>query len=514
MLFNFHYFFYEKYLKKAFLNDCHIFIEFEKIFCYNDLYNKEVPMKKIVILILCIFTLSLNLNVLADEIEDTPVASEKSSDKTLTDIYVNGQKIVCSNFVCEHIVTDNKITKVVITYKTNDTKASVSKNQIEGSLKEGVNEFSVTVTAEDQSTQDYTFKITKQSLSTDSSLKKITINGEEISLKSGTFKYSTTVSYSAKKIEIEATPNNANAKIEEAVNNKLSYDFFDDKKEVRIKVISEAGDVTTYVITVSRRDEEDASLKSLNIEGVKFDFESLVFDYEITVLKSVDALKIDAVPNDSKAKVTIDNPTKLQIGLNEVKITVENDGNTNTYTLKVTKISEEDKTLANLKSLKIAGYELDFKEDKYEYDLEIGDVNYLNITPEAKMEGAEVDISGNLDLVNGSIIKIRVTYDDEITNVYTINIIKAAEENKQSNTLWIVILIITSILFVGILVFVIIYLKKKKNKNKNKDKNNDNKPNDVVTEQAPNEQVENREVVKDNVNNQSDIITFDDDEII
>lgn len=117
----------------------------------------------------------------------------------------------------------------------------------------------------------------------------------------------------------------------------------------------------------------------MTIEDVDLNFESEIFDYEVTVLRNVTSLEIDAVPTDSEASVTIDNPENLEIGENTVTIEVDNDGNIKTYTIKVTKLDEEDITLANLKSLTIEGYTIDFKEDVYEYNLKIGDVNFLVI---------------------------------------------------------------------------------------------------------------------------------------
>ena len=153
------------------------------------------------------------------------------------------------------------------------------------------------------------------------------------------------------------------------------------------------------------------------------DFSSDIFDYELKVLKNVTKLEIDAKANNSKASVKVTNPV-LQIGENTIKIEVTNDGNTSTYTINVTKLDEDDKTLANLKTLEIEGYNLDFKPDKYEYDLHILDENHLVIKADPKTDDADVEITGNLDLIDGSIIKIKVTYDEDYYNVYKINIIK------------------------------------------------------------------------------------------
>lgn len=483
-------------------------------------------MKKIVNICLFLLILNFNINVYAEkeQPEDNGIKveesqkedneennkgenldkeesdkKEKSSDATLKEVYINEQKVVCNDYVCEQIIKDNSITDVVITYKTNHDKASVSEKEIKSKLKEGENLFYVEVTAEDETTQKYTFKITKEMLSTDSTLKKLVVNGEEIKLQENTLKYQTSVSHATTKLKIEAIPNSDKASIEDFKNNEISYDFYDETKEIKIKVIAEAGEISTYVITVNKREEQDANLKNLKISNASFEFESGVYDYEVTVLKSVEKLEIEAIPNDLDANIKIDNPT-LEIGENTVKIEVDNDGNKKTYTIKVNKLNEEDKNLANLESLTIEGYELEFKADKYEYDLKIGDVNFLVIDAIPKVEDSEVEITGNLDLVDGSIIKIKVNYDAETYNVYRINIIKEIVEEKDNNVSKIIIIVLIVLILIAGIVILIIQIRNKNNKNnKNKDNNQDN----------------SNEIKKDTIEEvkKEDIITFSDSEI-
>lgn len=433
-------------------------------------------MKRFIKILLILIIICFNINVFATEedntievkteIENKDEETKKSSDATLKEVFINGVKVVCTDNVCELIIKDNSIDKVEITYKTNDAKAKVSKESINESLKEGENNFEVLVTAEDGTEKTYTFKITKKVLSTDSSLKKLTINGNEITLKANTLKYKTTVSYATKKLEIEAITNNKEAILVDGKDGKISYDFFDETSEIKLKVQAEAGDMSTYVITVERREEADATLKSLKITNASIDFQSGVFDYEIKVLRNVNKLEITATPNDLDADIKITNPDNLEIGENIVKVEVTNDGNLKTYTIKVTKLDEEDTKLANLSSLKIEGYDLNFKEDVYEYDLKIGDVNFLKIEAIPKVEGLKPEITGNLDLVNGSIIKIKVYYDDETYAVYKINIEKDEIVEKNNNLGLIIIIVVGSLFLTLAIVLTIIFIKKKNGKNK------------------------------------------------
>ncbi|MBQ8892748.1 MAG: cadherin-like beta sandwich domain-containing protein [Bacilli bacterium] len=414
----------------------------------------------------------------SDDTEDDTL----KADATLKNITIDGENKVCTKnttgYVCEHIVRDNDTKSVKITYEPTNSKATVTPEKAKTlEIKEGENKFEVTVKSEDgNKSNTYTFKITKSVMSTDGTLKKISVNGTEVALKDDTTKYTTSVSYGTKKLEIEAIPNDEKATIIDFKNNKASFDFFEASKEIKIKVQSEAGDMLTYTLTVTKRSEADVTLKSLTIKNHKIDFDKEVTDYSIKVLKSVDKLDIEAKATDSKAEVKITNP-KLSVGENEVKIEVNNDGNTNTYIIKVTKLDEDDKTLANLKSLTIDNYEIDFKPDKYEYDLEIENENYLVIKAIAKLSEADVEITGNLDLENGSIIKIKVTYDDEFYNTYKINIIKEGSgviaKNKVSKKGVVAVMAfdVLSIVIIGIVQFV--NRNKKKKENRTEDKNKD-----------------------------------------
>ncbi len=461
--------------------------------------------KKLLFIFILLSCFALNVKALTeDETKDNNEKNTqtvvKSSDATLKDVYINNEKVVCTNYVCEKIIKDNTINNVIITYKTNDSNASVSLAKIEETLKTGLNEYKLNVTAEDGTVKEYKFKITKEVLSTDSSLKKITVNGNAITLKSGTTKYSTTVSYAVKKIDIEVEPNSSKAKIDSFKNNK-AYDFFDETKEIKIKVISEAGDVTTYVLNISRREEKITTLKQLTIKNVKLDFESGTTDYELSVSKSINKLEITAVATDQDAKVTIEGADNLEIGDNTVKILVENDENTNTYTLNVERLESDDKSLANLKSLNIEKYTLDFDENKYEYDLEIGDDNYLVIDAVANVETSNVEITGNLDLVNGSIIKIRVEYDDDNYNIYKINIIKKEVDTTENNISKLVIIIVIALILTAIIILLIIQIKNKKNK---------------TNSNGTKKQKDTKELKKEegNIENKNNIITLNDDEEI
>ncbi len=419
--------------------------------------------------------------------DNKPSTSSKSDKAELISITINDNiKVQCdSKETCEvsNDAINTTVNKVKIKYEISDkatikTDSSDNKaltnNEESRNLDNIKNEYKVFVTAEAGNTKEYTIVITKKVLDTDTTLKSLIVNGEEVALKTGDTVYNATVSYTAKKIEISVTPGSSKSYIEKndkGKTAKLSYDFTDDTKKIQIKVFSEAGDSKTYTINVARRPEEDATLKDITIENYELDFNKDTTDYEISVLKDVEKLEIKATPTDVDAEVKIEGNENLQIGENKITITVTNDGTIKTYTIKVNKLDEEDKSLANLESLTIKGYDLDFKEDKYEYDLEIGDDNTLDIDYKTKSPDATVQVTGNMDLVNGSIVKVRVTYTSGLTNVYRINIIKEeVKEPKKNNTVTIIIIIAIILILIAVALLVVILIKNKKNKNKPNDK--------------------------------------------
>ena len=402
-------------------------------------------IRNLLLIFILLFCFSVNILIVKAEGEnekqevvkqpDEPTEPETPGDNKeeeqeepkaeISNIKISGNSVECSTTsTCKYTIKNNDTKSVKVTFEKSKGATTDKESGFEQEIKDGTTTFSIKVTSSDgNKSNTYNFEITKKNLATDSTLKSLTLNGKEITLKEDTLKYQTNVSFTTKKLEVKAIPNDEKAKVLDFTNNTSTFDFYDNKKEIKIKVQAEDGSMSTYILTVNKREEADTTLKSLTIKNYSIDFSSEVTDYELKVLKNVSKLEIDAKANDKNADVKITNPT-LQIGENTVKIEVSNDGTTTTYQIKVNKLNEDDKTLGNLKSLKIDGYEIDFSADKYEYDVQIGDDNYLKIDAKAKMDESKVEITGNLDLVDGSIIKIKVSYDEDIYNVYKINIIK------------------------------------------------------------------------------------------
>jgi len=199
-----------------------------------------------------------------------------------------------------------------------------------------------------------------------------------------------------------------------------------------------------------------SKIKKLVINNGAIDFNKDVTEYEITVENSVTKLDIDLDLETSSSKYTITGNENFQVGENLVEITVTpKKGNSTIYKIKVNRLALSNDSL--LENLKIANYQLNFKHNKFKYNIYINsDTETLTIEPVAN-ERATVVIGGNEKLKTGSIVSIIVKAEDGSTSMYILRIIE-----KTS----LIYLLLSAILFLGLLLGgIIIYKRRKKQKN-------------------------------------------------
>ena len=180
-----------------------------------------------------------------------------------------------------------------------------------------------------------------------------------------------------------------------------------------------------------KKEEEKSNnknLKSLTVTpaGLDTDFVASTTEYTMTVGADVDTIKVDAVAEDAKAKVSISGNKNLKVGTNtiSIKVTAE-DETVRTYKIIVTK---EEKEQLKLKELLVGGMPLqpEFDSNIYEYTLTLdnSDVSELNITATPNKEKASVEILGNTQLkVGENTITILVKLgDSDETATYQIKV--------------------------------------------------------------------------------------------
>lgn len=213
---------------------------------------------------------------------------------------------------------------------------------------------------------------------------------------------------------------------------------------------NDSKDNTTTTATKS----SNAYLSTLGVTPKEYDFSGFSktkTSYSLTVPSTVDSLKVVAKAADSKATVKVSGNSGFEVGSNntiKVVVTAEN-GKTKTYTIKVTKLAEDEEKPGNvieddkglyLTSLSIEGLEISpkFAKDTYSYTATLSDssVNEVKVKAVSNKEKAKIDISGNTNLVEGeNTINLVLTLDGSTEQtVYQIVLTKEGESLVATTT--------------------------------------------------------------------------------
>lgn len=205
----------------------------------------------------------------------------------------------------------------------------------------------------------------------------------------------------------------------------------------------------------------DASLKSLVIKGVNFEFSKDKLEYDVEVSNNVDKLDITADVNNDKAKLTIPSDLSLKVGNNSFIIVVEaEDGTKSEYKINVKRLDRVLSSNTNLSKLVINGYNISFSKDKCIYDLGNIKSSKLNITATSEDVLSKVKIYGNDNIGKNDVIIIKVTAEDGSSKEY----ILYANNTKSSNVKNILLVCSLVVLIASLVVnFVLIFKKKKTN---------------------------------------------------
>ncbi len=286
--------------------------------------------------------------------------------------------------------------------------------------------------------------------SDDNTLRTIKIDGKAISgFSSGVYLYNLEVDALSDSITIDSTLSDQknSTYVDDFGNRSVTLKY--GENVVLIKVKSESGKIATYTLNITRKDDRVANtdLKSIIINGgkVKINFDKSVLSYTLKTFK-LETIEIDATPDDSNSKVEIDAPKKLVIGENKVKITVTAvTGVSKDYNLIIN--NTEVPTDTRLRNLSVKGFNIEFDSDRNKYTL-LYDKSLkkgLTIYETTLSDDVKVEITGNSNLKEGSVVKITVTaLDESSTTEYTITL----EKDTRINFFLILDLVIGTILII------------------------------------------------------------------
>lgn len=240
-----------------------------------------------------------------------------------------------------------------------------------------------------------------------------------------------------------------------------------------VKVKAEDGTINTYTISIIRSDGNDLNSRLINLElsvgNIKFDPD--IYIYNFSVDSNVDVIDVKAVAESTLAKVEVSD-TKLKVGNNKITITVTSESGSKTnYELIITR--EDYNSIDNyLSNIVVAGYNIEFNKNIFNYYLDITNEDFLNIVATTENNDATYKVLGNSALKQGSKITIQVSDKEGSTREYYINI-----KSKSSDITFMddfdykwIILIIEFILII-ILILVIIFRNTNKPKRPKKPKN-------------------------------------------
>lgn len=309
-------------------------------------------------------------------------------------------------------------------------------------LSYGENVFKVVVTSED-GTQTKTYKITitrpdnRETINTLSGIK--TSNGVlSPSFSKNVYSYKISLDPNVSSITITPTKEGTKSTFVSGYSGgtfKLNYG----DNKVLIKVKSESGKINTYTIVINRRDNRNTNnyLKTLKIENANIEFDKNTLNYSVIVKNNINKINIMATTEHSTATVSGIGEKALKEGSNkfEVKVKAENE-TIRTYTINIKRLTKDEdiSSNTNLKELQINNYPINFNKSTYSYTLEIGDETSLDIKYSPEDITSIVNVNGNTDLKDGSVITIKVTSTDGSTKDYIIRVTKTQIEETGINT--------------------------------------------------------------------------------
>ena len=333
--------------------------------------------------------------------------------------------------------TPSNATNKKINWKSSDT--GIVTVDVNGNIK-GISSGTATITAtSEDGLHIATCKVTV--LTTDKSLKSISLNKTELQLKVG----------EKENLIVDFNPTNAD-------NKEVTWSC-DNEDIVKVKngEIKALKPGTTEVKVISEDGKKEATCK---VTVISDPIESISFsDESITVYVGN---KVTLVTNSVPENTAIENPiwtssdeevATVKNGVVTAKkngtttITISDESNTVTASIEIIVISKPEEKLL----ITIDGYDINFDINTKNYTLSIGNENSLNIHVNRSED--KYAIGGNRDLKNGSIITI--TVNDKTRETYVINI------KKKQNYTYYFIGIISLLLVVNI---IRLLLKNKKKK--------------------------------------------------
>lgn len=207
--------------------------------------------------------------------------------------------------------------------------------------------------------------------------------------------------------------------------------------------------------TTGTNQNSDNKLKSLFVNNAKMSptFSPDTLNYNVIIANDVTKLDLKYITNDSKATVKVEGNTNLKDKAVVKVIVTAEDGTTRTYTLNVTKSSDNSTNRLILLNVKEGSLQEDFDSDKYEYSVTVPKrTKKLTIDAIPERKDCKVEIIGNRNLgKNDSIILIKLTDKNGYNSYYRLNV-------KKSNVITLFGIDIRYIIVILVILFILFWL--------------------------------------------------------
>lgn len=307
----------------------------------------------------------------------------------------------------------------------------------------------------------YQFTCVKSSGTTDpkpsvpaATLASLSISNGTLSpaFKAGTKKYTATVASNVSSIKVTAKAASGGTLVSGSGSRTVKLNY--GSNSIKVKVKNSAGTVTTYTITVTRKDNRSGvnTLSNLTVSAGTLSpaFSSDKTKYNVTVDNTISSITINATLTDSKSKFASGfgpRSVSLKEGVNQIQIKVTSEkGSTKIYTINVTRGNAPDacqNTNGDLALLKGIGIEAneqtpisieDFDPNVFEYGgIQVPfAIRNLIINPLVLNEADSYEVNGADDLEVNIEKEITIVVKSKacpsISNTYTLRVTRLPEE--------------------------------------------------------------------------------------
>lgn len=202
---------------------------------------------------------------------------------------------------------------------------------------------------------------------------------------------------------------------------------------------------------------------TINLDQVFF-FKENGDEISVSSISKTIELKVNNSEKENNKSNTTNNSTTISNNTNNnTSNNISNNTSNNSSSNQIIDSNKSDKTVDTktdnnkyINNIIIENYHIDFNKYIYDYKLQINNEDKLIINPVVD-DDVKYEITGNENLKDGSIIKIKVLSNTNINKVYRILINKKEEDNKNisnNKNIFLIIIIIVLIIINAVRFFI------------------------------------------------------------